>query len=353
MAEADAAVADDYVAALDVALATLARSSPALMERVEAAGHRIVHGGESLVAPVIVDAAVEAQIEEFAPLAPLHNPAGLAVLRGLRLRLPALAQVAVFDTAFHASMPVAARSYALPQHLVAKHGLHRYGFHGINHANVLRRCATALDIAAVSLRIVSCHLGAGGSVTAIAQGRSVDTSMGMTPLEGLVMATRPGDVDPGVIVRLMREADLGADALDDILNRHSGLLALAGTIDMAQVQQRASAGDARSAFAIDVYVHRLCRYIGAMTAVMGGADAIVFSGGIGENSALIRERACARLGYLGGRLDPVRNGTVAVTHASPVAIISATSSALSLLVVAADEERAIAEDVGALLQARR
>lgn len=344
----------DHGVALERVLERFERDAAPALQSVEALGHRIVHGGEALRQPILIDAAVEAQIAACTPLAPLHNPAALAVLRALRPPLSALPQVAVFDTAFHASMPEAARCYALPRELTERYGLRRFGFHGINHANVMHRSAEALGVPASTLRLVSCHLGAGGSVSAIAGGRSIDTSMGLTPFEGLVMASRAGDLDPGLLLRLARDAGFGVEALEELLTRRCGLAALAGTTDMALIERRAAAGEARAGFALEVYVHRLRRYIGAMIAVLGGADAIAFSGGIGEHSALLRERACATLAYLGGWIDPARNAAAAVTPSEPVARISTSSSALRLLVVAADEERAIAEDVAALLlQSRR
>ncbi len=360
---------EDHAAALPKVLATLEREAPEAAASLEAIGHRIVHGGESLRQPVRVDDGVEAAIEACLPLAPLHNPPGLAVLRVMRRARPDLPQVAVFDTAFHATLPEAARRYALPLELCERHGLRRFGFHGISHANVMARCAQTLAQPAQALRIVSCHLGAGGSVAAIDRGRSVDTSMGFTPLEGLVMATRPGDVDAGVLLKLLRDAALAPAELEDLLNRRSGLQALAGTPDMAQVERRAAAGDARCALALDVYVHRLRRYLGAMVAVMDGVDAIAFTGGIGEHSATVRARVCEGLGWLGAQLDPRRNAGAVVTPQDPVATISlspvsppagppgttsfrpapARGGAVTLLVVAADEERAIAAEIARLL----
>lgn len=349
LATAVDSAAGDALPALQRVIASLGRDSAAALGSVEAVGHRIVHGGETLVQPVAVDATVEAQIEACVPLAPLHNPAGLALLRAARARWPALPQVAVFDTAFHATLPAAARCYALPRELVEAHGLRRFGFHGINHANVMRRCAEALGRPATALRIVSCHLGAGGSLAAISGGRSVDTTMGLTPLEGLVMAKRAGDLDPGVLLCLLREAGLDADGLARVLNQESGLLALAGTTDMAAIQRGADAGDARCAFALEVYVHRLRRYLGAMAAVMGGVDVIAFSGGIGEHGVAVRGRACAGLGFLGARLDAGRNAAASVSHASPVSVLSEPGSPVAVLVVAADEEREIAAEVARVL----
>lgn len=338
----------DPVDALPRVLAALERAAPAALAAVAAVGHRIVHGGPTLLQPVRVDAAVVAAIDAASALAPLHNPPGLAVLRAMHARRPDLPQVAVFDTAFHATLPEAARRYALPDDLCERHGLRRYGFHGISHAGVMRRSASALGATPATLRIVSCHLGAGGSVAAIDRGRSVDTSMGMTPLEGLVMATRPGDVDAGVLLKVLRESALDATALEQLLNRESGLLALAGTPDMAQVERAAAAGDARAARALAIYVHRLRRYLGAMIAVMDGVDAIAFTGGIGEHSAEVRARACAGLAWLGAQLDAAANQHAVVTPEQPVARISTPGAAVQLLVVAADEERTIAEEIATL-----
>jgi acetate kinase len=346
---------DDHDAALGRVLATLRREGGAALEGVEAVGHRIVHGGTALVQPRRIDAAVEAAIEACIPLAPLHNPPGLAVLRAMRARAPALAalpQVAVFDTAFHATLPESAWRYALPPALADAEGLRRFGFHGLSHANVMRRSAEALGLPPASLRIVSAHLGAGGSVTAIDRGRSVDTSMGMTPLEGLVMATRAGDLDPGLLLHLATLDGWTPARLQDLLHHGGGLRALAGTGEFEQVERRAAAGDADCARALDVYVHRLRRYLGAMAAVLGGVDAIAFTGGIGEHSATVRQRVAAGLGFLGAQLDPEANAAAVVSAAAPIARISIPSSAVRLLVVAADEERVIAEDVAATLSGR-
>ncbi len=343
---------DDPGAALAWTLRVLEPQAPAAFATLGAVGHRIVHGGARHPRPVRVDAAVEADIDACSVLAPLHNPPALAVLRAARARFGSLPQVAVFDTSFHSTLPEAAWRYALPRALVERHGLRRYGFHGISHASVMRRCAAALGQPAGALRVISAHLGAGGSVAAIDRGRSVDTSMGLTPLEGLVMGTRAGDLDPGLLLHLQREAQLSSAALEALLNRGAGLLALAGTADMAQIERRATGGDADCALAIEVYVHRLRRYLGAMAAVLGGVDAIAFTGGIGEHSVRIRAGACAGLGFLGAQVDPARNALAVVSHDDPVATISLPGSTVRLLVIAADEERAIAEEVETALSGR-
>ena len=256
---------------------------------VVAVGHRVVHGGERFAVPVRIDDAVEAAVDELSQLAPLHNPANLAGIRSARRLLPDVPHIAVFDTAFHATLPRRARQYALPHELVEKHGLRRYGFHGPSHSWVAQRAAAFLESDVRDLRIITCHLGNGASVCAVENGRSVETSMGMTPLEGLVMGTRSGDVDPGLLLELGRREGLSLDGLDELLNRRSGLAGLSGVgNDMRDIQERAAEGDERCRLALHVFAHRLRKYIGAYTAVMGGVDAIVFTGGIGQNSALMQ-----------------------------------------------------------------
>lgn len=320
---------------------------------IEAIGHRVVHGGERFVAPTLIDDEVAAEIAALADLAPLHNPANHAGIVACRELRPGLPQVAVFDTSFHATLPSRARTYAIDPQLAARHGIRRFGFHGTSHAWVAARAAEHLGERIEDLRIVTCHLGNGASVTAVEYGRSIETSMGMTPLEGLVMGTRVGDVDPGAIVRLAREEGLSPDALDDLLNRRGGLAALSGIgQDMRDIQARAAEGDDRCRLAIRVFCHRLRKYIGAYAAVMGGVDAIVFTAGIGENSAEVRHAAAQRLDFLGARLHEDRNREARVDRAAPVAEISAPHSRVRLLVVATDEQRAIAEQTAAIVRGR-
>ncbi|MBS0376176.1 MAG: acetate/propionate family kinase [Proteobacteria bacterium] len=313
-----------------------------------AVGHRIVHGGERFTAPVAIDDAVAAELAALGPLAPLHNPPALEGLAAARERLPALPHVAVFDTAFHATLPRRAREYALPRELAARLGLRRYGFHGTSHAHVAGVAAGWLRRPLEELRLVTCHLGAGASVTAVEFGRSVETSMGYTPLEGLVMATRSGDLDPGVVLALLREGR-SVEELDRLLNRESGLVGLAGTADMREVEARARAGDDGCRLALQVYAHRARKYVGAYAAVMGGVDAIVFTAGVGQNSALLRSRIAQRLEFLGALLDDDRNRDARVGTEQPVAEISAPESRCRLLVVATDEEAAIAAAVRRLI----
>jgi acetate kinase len=345
----EALEAADHAAALQAVLPHLLAGEAG--GGLAAVGHRVVHGGERFRDPVWIDDAVEAAIEALSTLAPLHNPPALAGIRVARRLLPGLPQAAVFDTAFHATLPPRARTYALPVELADQHGIRRYGFHGTSHAWVAARAARHLGEDLRDLRLLTCHLGNGASVAAVEHGRCVETSMGMTPLEGLVMGTRSGDIDPGVLLSLMREEHLDADALDVLLNQRSGLAGLSGVgRDMRDIEERAAAGDARCRLALQVFCHRLHKYIGAYAAVMGGVDAIVFTGGIGENSALVRHRATQRLAFLGSRLDEDRNRAARVDADEPVAVISRDHSRVRLLVVQSDEALAVARATSTLLR---
>jgi acetate kinase len=306
-----------------------------------AVGHRVVHGGERFTTAVLIDDEVEAAIDELSALAPLHNPPGLAGIRAARALLPDLPQVAVFDTAFHATLAPAAYTYAIDAELAAEHGVRRYGFHGTSYRYVSRRAAELLGRRLEDLRLVILHLGNGASAAAIAGGVSVDTSMGLTPLEGLVMGTRSGDVDPAVLVHLHRVAGLSVDDLDALLNRRSGMLGLAGRSDMREVQTAAEAGDAAAVLALEVYLHRLRHYIGAYAAELGGLDALVFTAGVGENSALVRARAVEGLGFLGLAVDRELNER----RAAEARVISPDDAAVPVLVVPTDEEAQIAREV--------
>jgi acetate kinase len=275
----------------------------------DAIGHRIVHGGEQFVAAVRVDAQVEAALRALTDLAPLHQPRSLAALDAVSAQLPKIPAVACFDTAFHANMPPAAATYALPAAWRERWPIRRYGFHGLSHSWVSRQAPQMLGRPSAGLRLVSCHLGAGASLCAIADGRSVDTTMGFTPLEGLVMATRSGNVDPGLLLWLLQHTGMAKDELASALEHDSGLKGLAGTGDMRVVLERADAGDAASTLALDVWEHRLRALIAGMAAALGGLDALVFTGGIGERSAPIRARALDGLGFLGLAVDAQRNQT--------------------------------------------
>jgi acetate kinase len=337
-------VGSDLAAAVDEVLAAYRAQGG-----VEAVAHRVVHGGEEFLDPTRLDDSVIGEIEQLNQLAPLHNPPALAAIRRARAALPDIPHFAVFDTAFHATLPDYAREYALPADVRKRYGIRRFGFHGINHSHVARSAAAYLHADVEKLRIIACHLGNGASVTAIEQGRSVDTSMGMTPLEGLIMGTRAGDVDPGVLLQLSRSADLDADELDDLLNKRSGLKGLTGTNDMREIEQRASAGDHDCGLAIAMYVHRVRKYIGAYTVAMGGVDVIAFTGGVGEHSALIRRRCLERLEFIGAVIDPARNESAKLGAGSPIATLGAATSRVQLLAVRADEEMAIARAAATVL----
>ena len=303
---------------------------------VDAIGHRVVHGGERFVAPTLIDDSVVDAIESLVPLAPLHNPANLAGIRAARRTWPDLAQVAVFDTSFHRTLPAYAYRYAVPREWFDDYGVRRYGFHGTSYDYVSERAADTLGRPRSELDLIVAHLGNGASMAAIDHGRCVETSMGLTPLEGLVMGTRSGDIDPAVTGHVARvsgrsEADVSAD-----LVRRSGLVGLCGDSDMRTVTERARAGDDDAELALDVFCHRIVKYVGAYVAVLGGCDALVFTAGIGEHSAEVRRRVCGRLGAFGVELDDAAND-----RHEPV--ITTPGSGLTVMVVPTDEEHAIAE----------
>ena len=316
---------------------------------IDAAGHRVVHGGERFSAPVLVNNEIIRAIERLAPLAPLHNPASALGLRAVRKKWPHLPQVCVFDTAFHRTMPEKAWRYAIPEEMYVMHGMRRYGFHGTSHDYVTGKAAEFLGIPREQFNAVVAHLGNGASVTAIRQGESFDTSMGYTPLAGLVMGTRCGDLDPSVVTAMLeRNPEMTARELDRIFNKESGLQGICGDSDMRAVQQRADSGDEKAQLALEMTAYRLAKYIGGYHVAVGGAQALIFTAGIGENSSEFREQVCNELGALGITLDPGAN-------ASPegdVARISTPDSAIEVLVVATDEERAIAEATASLVRER-
>ena len=275
---------------------------------IDAVGHRVVHGGAEFLHSTTLDERALERLRRLSDLAPLHNGPALAVVDVLRHVSPATPHVACFDTAFHGEMPDAAALYALPLELIERHGLRRFGFHGLSHAWAARRARALLGGPAGGLRLITCHLGAGSSLAAVVSGRSVDTTMGFSPNEGLVMATRSGSIDPGILVWLMRHSDISVDELDHLLEYESGLRGLSGRSgDMRDLVTAAQAGDERARTAFEVYLHRLRSGVAAMAAAMGGLDAVVFTGGVGENSALIRGEVCSGLGFLGLGLDGERN----------------------------------------------
>lgn len=318
-------------------------------QRPQLVAHRIVHGGERFRAPVRVDDDVRARLSGLAALAPLHTPQALKLMDALRLRLRDVPQVAVFDTAFHSTLPSRAHRYALPEALCTEYGIRRYGFHGLSHRHVADAVGRFVGRSAQSLRIVSCHLGNGASVTAIEHGVSTETSMGMTPLEGLVMGTRAGDLDPGVLLTLLRSGRYTPGQVDNLLNSGAGLKGMTGTQDVREIEARAAAGDESCRAALAVYGHRVRKYIGAYSATMGGVDVIAFTGGIGENSAAMRSRCTQRLAYLGAMLDEDRNRDARVSHETPVIDIADPASPVRVVVVAADEERVMAREAAAAI----
>jgi acetate kinase len=314
---------------------------------IDAVGHRIVHGGTEFSQPALVDPEVVVRLEALTALAPLHQPAGLAGIRAAAEAFPDVPNVACFDTAFHATMPAAAATYALPAEWRQRFGLRRFGFHGLSHAWASRRAAGILGRPLHELRMVTCHLGAGASLCAVGGGRSQDTTMGFTPMEGLVMATRSGSVDPGLVLWLINQANMGADEVADGLEHQSGLAGLSDAGgDIRDVIAAAGGGDADSVLALEVWVHRLCREIGAMAAAIGGIDALVFTGGIGEHASELRARAASRLGFLGVAFDAERN---AAAHAD--ADITGPGASCATLVVTAAEDLEIARQVADLVGA--
>lgn len=315
-------------------------------ESIDAVGHRIVHGGSVFTDATLIDDAVEAEIERLAVLAPLHNPPGLQGIRAARAALPFIPHVAVFDTAFHASLPAEAFTYAIDAAVARDHGIRRYGFHGTSYRYVSARAAEVLGRPLETLRMVVLHLGNGASAAAIAGGRSVDTSMGMTPLEGLVMGTRSGDIDPAVLLHLQRVAGYDAAGLDQLLNRSSGIKGLSGHTDMRDLLDAADAGDAAARLAADVYVHRLKRYIGAYAAELGGLDALVFTAGVGENSGVVRARAVEGLEFLGLSVDAELNAA----RSTEARVISPEGAGAAVLVVPTNEELQIARETVAVVQ---
>lgn len=304
-------------------------------EHPDVIGHRVVHGGSRFSEATVVTDEVDAAIDELSALAPLHNPANLAGIRAARAAFPGVPNVAVFDTAFHQSLAPTAYTYAIDAAVAEEHGVRRYGFHGTSYQYVSREAARLLERPLEELKLIAFHLGNGASACAIDGGRSVDTSMGMTPLEGLVMGSRSGNVDPGLLFHLGR-AGFSLSELDTLLNRSSGMLGLSGKGDMRDVEQAARQGDAASRLALDVYAHRLKHYLGAYLAALGGADAVVFTAGVGENSAGVRADAVAGMQWAGIHLDEARNAQRGTT------VISTDESPVTILVVPTNEELEIA-----------
>ncbi|MEU6734270.1 acetate kinase [Streptomyces physcomitrii] len=338
----------DHAAALRAVAEELSADGLGLdSPELAAIGHRVVHGGLSFTEPTVIDEEVLTEIERLVPLAPLHNPANLLGIRTARELRPDLPQVAVFDTAFHTTMPEYAARYALDAQTADAHRIRRYGFHGTSHAFVSRAAAALLGKDPGETNLIVLHLGNGASASAVRGGSCVDTSMGLTPLEGLVMGTRSGDIDPAVIFHLMRNAGMDAGEVDDLLNKRSGLIGLCGANDMREIQRRIEEGDAAARLAFEIYVHRLKKYLGAYYAVLGRVDAVVFTAGVGENAAPVREAALSGLEGLGLEVDAELN---AVRSKEP-RLISPAGARVAVAVVPTDEELEIAHQTYALVSA--
>ncbi len=336
----------DHDAAVQRALQWVASCA----SRIDAVGHRVVHGGERFTRPILVDDDVLAALQALETLAPLHNGPAIAGIRAARARLgSAVPMVAAFDTAFHATLPAPAARYAIPEEVARRHGVRRYGFHGLAYRSVLAGYAELAGIPTERTRLVAFHLGGGASAAAIAGGRSVDTSMGFTPLEGLIMATRSGDIDPAVVPYLAERQGWSAAEVVAWLNEHAGLHGVSGTsADMRDLLAR-EANDPRASLAVELFCYRARKYLGAYLAVLGGADAVLFSGGVGERAPEVRARICAGFEWCGLGLDASRNAAVV----GDAGRISADGGRVAAWVVPADEERIIAEDVAACLEPAR
>ncbi len=333
----------DHRQGLELILKALLNAEPRAidsLEEIAAVGHRVVHGGDAFFESTMIDEKVLETLRKWAHLAPLHNPPNIAGIEAARSLLPKAPQVAVFDTAFHQTMSETAYLYAIPYELYEKFGIRKYGFHGTSHKYVAHKAAEILGEPIEKLRIVTCHLGNGCSITAVENGRSVDTSMGFTPLEGLVMGTRSGDIDPSIVFYLIGEGFPHRE-VEELLNKRSGLLGLSGVSnDIRDVEREAEAGNRRARLALEIFAHRAKKYIGAYAAVLGGIDVLVFTGGIGENDSLMREMICDGMRFLGLKLDTKANGTVV----GKTGVISDELSQVKVLVIPTDEELAIAEE---------
>ncbi|WP_155060651.1 acetate kinase [Streptomyces blattellae] len=337
----------DHDAALKAVSEELARDGLGLdSPELAAIGHRVVHGGLHFTEPTVIDDAVLAEIERLVPVAPLHNPANLTGIRTASALRPDLPQVAVFDTAFHTTMPESAARYAIDVRTADEYRIRRYGFHGTSHAYVSRATAELLGKHPSEVNVIVLHLGNGASASAVEGGRCVDTSMGLTPLEGLVMGTRSGDMDPAVIFHLMRVGGMSTDEIDTLLNKKSGLVGLCGDNDMREIRRRIDEGDEQAKLAFDIYIHRLRKYIGAYYAVLGRVDAVAFTAGVGENASPVREAAVAGLEALGLAVD----GELNAVRSDEPRLISPESARVAVAVVPTDEELEIATQTYALVK---
>jgi len=341
----------DVKEAIELILQTLVDKEVGVLQQISeisAVGHRVVHGGEEFTGSVIIDENVIASIDKFADLAPLHNPPNLAGIRAAQSHLPNVKQVACFDTAFHATIPKVAYMYALPYELYEKYGIRRYGFHGISHRYVARRAAAIMGRGKYEINAITCHLGNGCSITAVKNGRSIDTSMGLTPLEGVPMGTRSGDLDPAILFYL-EEKGYDVKTLKDLCNKQSGLLGISGVSnDMRNLEELAGKGHALAQLAIDVFCYRIKKYIGAYAAVLDTVDAVVFTGGIGGNSVFMREKICNAVTQIGVQLDLTANKDAIAKEAE----INTKDSQVKVFVIPTNEQAAIANDTYELAKGR-
>ncbi|WP_302027276.1 acetate/propionate family kinase, partial [uncultured Muribaculum sp.] len=318
-------------------------------KEIDAVGHRVVHGGEKFNKSVLINDEVIEKIKECYDVAPLHNPVNMAGIDAITELMPGVPQVAVFDTAFHQTMPAEAYMYALPYEIYTKYSVRRFGFHGTSHRYVARRVCDFLGVPYENQRIITCHIGNGGSITAVKDGKSIDTSMGLTPVEGLMMGTRVGDVDPGALTFIMDKEHLDTKQLSNLINKKSGVLGISGiSSDMRDIDAAIAEGNERAKLALDMYIYRIIKYIGAYTAVLNGVDIIVFTGGVGENQQPLRKAVCEHLSYLGVKIDDAVNAS----SRGEEKVISAADSKVKVVVIPTDEELMIARDTEAIVNGR-
>ncbi|MFC2123246.1 acetate/propionate family kinase [Bacteroidota bacterium] len=340
----------DHQAGIEYMLGVLiskAHGSLESLDELDAIGHRVVHGAETFKTSTIINEEVINKIEEVSDLAPLHNPANLKGILALKELLPDIPQIAVFDTAFHQTMPDYAYMYAIPYVLYERYGLRRYGFHGTSHRYVSERACKILELEYNKQKIITCHLGNGASITAIKYGKSVDTSMGLTPVEGMMMGTRSGDLDLGVLTYIMNKEEIGVQAANTLINKHSGILGVSGiSSDMREIDAAAKRGNDRAILSLNMYDYRVKKYIGSYAAAMGGVDIIVFTGGIGENDVDLREKVCDGLEFLGVEFDKAKNAKIKGKES----LISKKDSRVSIIVVPTNEELVIAEETVRVLE---
>ena len=319
-------------------------------KEIDAVGHRVVHGGEKFNKSVLINDEVIEKIKECYDVAPLHNPVNMAGIDAITELMPGVPQVAVFDTAFHQTMPAEAYMYALPYEIYTKYSVRRFGFHGTSHRYVARRVCDFLGVPYENQRIITCHIGNGGSITAVKDGKSIDTSMGLTPVEGLMMGTRVGDVDPGALTFIMDKEHLDTKQLSNLINKKSGVLGISGiSSDMRDIDAAIAEGNERAKLALDMYIYRIIKYIGAYTAVLNGVDIIVFTGGVGENQQPLRKAVCEHLSYLGVKIDDAVNAS----SRGEEKVISVADSKVKVVVIPTDEELMIARDTEAIVNGRQ